>query len=617
MSVDDVETELEHDEGDADLGETGQRPDREGETAADSLHTWRSTTGGWLLVVAVVLWLSSLRDVDLRAMTDVGLLSVLPTTFFLALAVLTVGFVFVLEHQPERQRLVAAYLATLSAAAHATPAILYGTVRYSWSWKHLGVVDYIQRTGSVDPDAAFLQIYHGWPGVFAATAWLSDITGIDPHTIAIWTPFALSLLSLTALSVVFRLFVTDRRTVMLALWLFVIANWVGQEYFSPQGVTYVLYLGLMAIALPLERIEPGDDGGFALQADVGVTTDSARARLIMRLAIVAIVVAIVASHQLTPIMVVVTFLVVAATRVARTAWVSVATVAAILAWVSGPAFTYIRENALDATDNFGSPTATTGASVLDTARISVGQAVVVVADRFLGQTLIVLALVGLFVIWRRGKGVMVMGLLLVAPIALLVTDYGGEVLFRSYLFATPWIALCAAVGLIAATEGRSPNIRIGLRAGVATVLLVAFLFAYLGKERTNYFTPEEIAVSTWLYENAPPNSLLIEGTPNYPGQSFNYENFFYVPISREPDTSISLMNADPEARLHRWMTNDEYDASYFILTRGMYNEQRSIPSVPDGMFERMDAALRASDRFEIIQENADATVWTVVREDDS
>ncbi len=595
--------------------ETPLEPDEPG-TGTEASHTWRSTTGGWLLAIAVALWLSSLRDIDLRAMTDVGLLSVLPTTFFLALALLTVGFVFVLEHQPEKHRLVAAYLATFSAAAHATPAILYGTVRYSWSWKHLGIVDYIQRTGSVDPDAAFLQIYHGWPGVFSATAWLADITGIDPQTIAIWTPVTLSLLSLAALSVVFRLFVDDPRTVALALWLFVIANWVGQEYFSPQGVTYTMYLGLLAIALPLERRAASDDGRFTLQADVGVTTDSKRARLVMRLAILAIVVAIVASHQLTPIMVVVTFLVVAAMRVARTAWISVATVAAMLAWISGPAFTYIRENALDATDTFGSPAATTGESVLDTARISVGQAIVVVADRFLAEALLVLAIVGLVVVWRRGKGVIVLGSLLAAPIALLLTDYGGEVLFRSYLFASPWIALCGAIGLMATTDGSSSNLRIGLRSLVATVLVVAFLFAYLGKERTNYFTPDEIAVTTWLYENAPPNTLLIEGTPNYPGQALNYENFFYVPISREPDSSIAKMNADPEAQLHRWMTNDEYDASYFILTRGMYNEQRSIPSVPDGMFERMDVALRASDRFEIVQSNSDATVWTIVDEVD-
>ncbi len=590
-------------------------PSSEAPTRPDgaSVEIWRSRTASRILIAAVVLWLWSLTDVDLRAMTDVGLLSVLPSTFFVALALLTVGFVFTVEHQSHRHLLGGAYLLTLSAMAHATPARLYGTVRYSWSWKHLGIVDFIQRNGGVDPDVQSLQIYHGWPGLFSGTAMVSDLTGVDAQTIAIWTPFALNLVALVALWIVFRTFV-DVRIAWFALWLFVIANWVGQEYFSPQGFTFALYLALLAIVLPLERIPGEHSGPSGLKAGVGVQAVGSRRRLMVSGVAVLIVVTIVSSHQLTPIMVVATMTIVAMFGVGRTGWLAITTTASMVAWVSGPGLTYLSDNVLRAATTLGSPTSISGAAVLDTADISSGRAIVVVADRFLVEALIVLAIGGLAVLWRRHGGAWLMVSLIAAPGVLLITDFNSEVLLRSYLFAAPWIALCGAIALVTVTDGRSVNVRLATRSAIVAVLLVAFLFAYLGKERTNYFTPDEIALSEWLSETAPPNTLLIEGSRNYPGSFRNYENFFSVPISNEPDSSLDGLSADPEAILYQWMTSNAYDASYIIITRSMKNEQISVPSMPSGLLFDIESALRSSDRFEVVQDNQDGTIWVAVSE---
>ena len=68
-------------------------------------------------------------------------------------------------------------------------------------------------------------------------------------------------------------------------------------------------------------------------------------------------------------------------------------------------------------------------------------------------------------------------------------------------------------------------------------MLAGFLFAYYGKERQYYFTPEEVAASEYLYEHAPDRSLLIQGSVNYPSQFKNYEHFDYVLLAAEaPDT---------------------------------------------------------------------------------
>lgn len=577
---------------------------------ATSIEPWRFLIGPRLLVAALVAWLWSLFGVDLEAMTDVGLLSVLPPSFFLSLALLTVGFLFVLEYGAHRRLLVGGYLVLLSAMAHATPALLYGTVRYSWSYRHIGVVDFIQRNGGVDPNSEFLQIHHGWPGLFSATALLSDVTGISVSTIAIWTPFAFGLVSMLALSIVFRCFVADPRISSLALWMFVIANWVGQEYFSPQGFAFVLYLALLAIVIPFDRIQRGDDQRFEFRdGDDFRPTDAGN--VMVSFLGVLLVVAIVASHQFTPFMVVVSFATLAVFRVARSTWVSVAALGATLVWLVGPALTYIRSDAKDTADTFGSRAEGSDTSIIDTAEVSVGRAVVVIADRFLAEAMVVLAIIGIVAIRRRRRGGGLLAALVVAPIVLVLVADGGEALFRSYLFAVPWIALASAYALTTLVDGRSFPLRLAARSVVITLLLVAFMFAYLGKERSNYFTSEETELASWVYETAPPGTLLVEGSRNYPGSSRHYENFFYVPISGEPDESLLRIEADPEGTLYGWMTDDRFATSYLILTRSMIDDQESVPTMPPDLLERVDAALRASDRFRIVQSNGDGAVFVV------
>ncbi|MFW2333099.1 hypothetical protein [Ilumatobacter sp.] len=578
-------------------------------SVAESTDSWRSVIGGRLLVVAVVAWVWSLTRFDLGEMTDLGLVSVLPTSFFVALAVATVGFLFVNEYQADRRLLVSGYLLLLSAMAHATPALLYGTVRYAWSYRHLGVVDFIQRNGGVASDAEFQQIHHAWPGLFSATATLSDVTGISATAIAIWTPFVFSLVSLSALSIVFRCFVADPRTRSLALWVFVIANWVGQEYFSPQGFAFVLYLALLAIVLPFDRMKRRDSGRFELLVG-GDFRPTDAGNIVVSILGVLIVIAIVASHQFTPIIVVVTFGILSGFRLVRSAWVSAAALGAGLVWLIGPALDFLQSDTADPADRLGLP-AESPDVVTGTADVSTGQAIVVIADRFLTQAVVALAIVGIVAIWRRPERRVLLALI-VSPLVLLVTGDFGEMIFRSYLFALPWLALASAIALTVPIERQSPSARIGLRAMAVTVLLAAFLLAYLGEERSHRFTSEERDLATFVAESAAPNTLLIEGSRNYPGIARNYERFTFVPLSRESDDALALLDADPEDALYRRMTDEGYAAGYVIITRSMRNEQASVPSMPVGLLDRIDAALRSSERFRVVSSNRDGAVFVVV-----
>ena len=49
----------------------------------------------------------------------------------------------------------------------------------------------------------------------------------------------------------------DGRAVWAGVWIFFATNWVGQDYFSPQGLVYALYLVVLAILLTWFAGPPG------------------------------------------------------------------------------------------------------------------------------------------------------------------------------------------------------------------------------------------------------------------------------------------------------------------------------------------------------------------------
>src|SRR4051794_16268992 len=125
------------------------------------------------LPTAITLWLVSLRGIDPRRMDDLGLVPLLPVTFWLALVILLVGLCIQLYHLRSPTPLLVAHVLGLVAVLHATPSILYGTLRYSWAWKHVGVTDFFMRHAGVNRALHELSAYQYWPGFFTANAMLT------------------------------------------------------------------------------------------------------------------------------------------------------------------------------------------------------------------------------------------------------------------------------------------------------------------------------------------------------------------------------------------------------------------------------------------------------------
>ena len=210
-------------------------------------------------------------------------------------------------------------------------------------------------------------------------------------------------------------------------------------------------------------------------------------------------------------------------------------------------------------------------------------------------------------------------MLVLAPFLMMVgNSYGGEMIFRVYLFSTP--AFAFLVGALIFPTKESGQERPWLTTVVISVLsgliLFGFLFAYYGKDNQFYFTEYEMEGTTYLFERAPHNTLLVEGSRLYPTQYLNYEKFTFVAVSREPEDNLKTIIANPVERLSSWLDNSAYEATFIIFTRS----QRSAPDAPDKLLPEelieMQEALRNSPNFKVVFENRDVVIMSLATQKD-
>ncbi|MBL8015492.1 MAG: hypothetical protein JNK26_04895 [Candidatus Doudnabacteria bacterium] len=585
----------------------------------------------WLLLaLAAALWVFSLQFFDLPKMQDWGLLSIFPPAIIAAYVLLIFGFASLFLRKYVSDAVFSFYILALIVMIHGTPQLLYGTLRYSWAWKHVGIVDYIIRHGAVDPLVDILPVYHNWPGFFALSALFTQLSGFSSaHVYAGWGPVFFEILFAFGLFALFRLFTEDRRLQWLGVWFFLLANWVGQDYFAPQAMTYFMGIGLLIIAI--QGFGPKGAKGlnarkknffyrfFAKRAkhlklplipdDSLLTTKASRLALgILTLLIFA---GIVSSHQLTPFMGVASVLVLVFLGVTRWRTLPLWMIVLIVLWLAFPADSY-RDQLFGTSNEVGSVSENVGSGLINVAKVSPGQAVVSAMGR--GLTALVVLLAGFGVFQRMRKGYLDLPVIPLAGapvIMLFLNSYGGEALFRVYLFMTPYLSFLIA-GAVLPQEKTDRNwFQPTVIGGLSLVMIIGFLFAYYGKESQYYFSKAEVEASEYLYSQAVPDSLLVEGSRNYPSQFLNYDFFTYVPIDREPSSDKLL--ADPVGVLDRWLSNTtRYRESYLIITRSQKIAVDELGDMPPGSFDKIQKLLTESEMFEVVFSNDDAIIFRAV-----
>ena len=607
----------------------GKNPTHAAATSGLDPAGWNDACSRSCFALAFILWTASFSQIDTNNLSDFGLISILPWTVWAVLILLAVGFSFSLRGDLVGGKLPIMHLIGLVFVLHATPAIAFGTLRYSWAWKHIGIVDFIQRHGALDPNAPFLAAYHNWPGFFVVSAFLADLfdlRSIELANTARFAPTVFNLLFLWALALLLRRFSLDRRLVWTAAWIFLAGNWVGQDYFAPQAVAYLLYLLMLGLCLgPLRERNGSTDSSagrfrrsiaslrsqFSRHSPDPEAPLSPGRQMVAVAAVLLIILAITATHQFTPIVVICALLGLTVIGYLNIGFFLFAVMAEVL-WLLYFADAFMAMQLPGIVAEFGSTVTEALDTLVDTTAVSPGQAWVSFAARAMTLSVAAAALLGglrrLTAGYRDGPAV----ILALAPVPVLAaTSYGGEIIFRIYFFGLPFFAFFAAALFFPTIHrGHSRNARWAV-ALFGLSLAVGFVLANNGKDRQYTFTPAEVSAAEWLYESAPRSSILIEGASNYPRQFMNYENFSYLPIADESAESRAEFLRDPVNVLARWLNGPQWKGNFVIFTRSQKAYLDDMGIFPKGALDRVEKALLASARFRLVFANPDARIFSL------
>lgn len=563
--------------------------------------------------LSAVLWTVGAWGADPTTMTEYGLGSLMTPAMVAALLLLSVGFVAALRRRAPGW-VLGTYVVVLIGLIHGTPAVLYDTLRYSWSWKHVGIVEFILRNGTVDTTAQNLPIYHSWPGMFAGSALLGDMGAASIVRIAIWAPVAFNLGNFLALRYLYRSLRTPRVVMWLAVWVFFVTNWVGQDYFSPQAMAFLLYLLMIGTVLRGFR----RPGRWSVEPGVGLPRSAAFVVFCLTM------LAIAGSHQITPFVAIVSLSLLWLTRQVRGWYLPVLAAGSTFVWAFTVGYGVTSGEVDSIVDSFGQPLSNAAETLSKGSATSDAQLLSSWAGRLVIVAVVLLAGLGALKALHRRRLDPVLIILAAAPAVMpLVTEFGGEVLFRVFLFAIPTLALLCASALVpessyldapeadsgVATRSRWSIWRTGAVTLAVVVLATGFVLAYYGKDQQYYFTEDEIAAALWVADNSVDHTLLVEGTTNYPSRSRNQELFVHVPISVEPEQTWQGILDDPAARLERWLSNPEYGRAYVLITRGMKIDADVNGPFPTGALQELEDSLRAAPEFRVAFETPDGVVF--------
>jgi hypothetical protein len=607
---------------------------------------WTAELGLSLLVAAaLLLWLRSLLETDLRSMNDLGLASVLPISFVLGLLVLCVTFALTLTyfHNVAAARLLLPFqVVALVLMLYATPQIVADVPVTAPVWQHIGVADWIGQHGAVDRN---INAYFNWPGFFIALAFLQSITGLNSlGALGATAPVFFPLLYGLALFSLFKRGSTDARIPWLALWLFYCTNWVGQELLSPQAFGYFIYLNLLLVLAaagsgvvrnrgrwiserlrhlvdrsrhptPLAVAAPRVDrmaGDSALEDPVGVWPSSGLQRAGLVLVSALAVTSIVISHQLTPyaILVVTAGYVIANVSTVRLFPLLVAVI--IFAWFTFAATPFLGQFLQGTAQQFGEVQQNFSASV--TQRVTgTNEHEVVVYGRIV-MTLLVWTMALVSAAIRRVQGHRDTAFLVIgaAPIILVaLQSYGGEISLRVYFFSLPAAAffLAASIGLVATLSARW---RFAATLALVVMFIPLFIVARYGNARLDYFTHDEYDAVSYLYQVSKPGSEFVVVNGNLPWRWTRYSDDDILLISDYLQLYSDRISGAPDVIANTMADSEK--PSYLVFTRGQEPFATNIARLPPEVISRLKRGVARSPRFRRIYANRDAVIYQLATE---
>jgi hypothetical protein len=562
-----------------------------------------------LLAGAGSAWGFAVTHTDVHRVGDLGLLAAVHPLYFVAPVLCIAGYVAELLRGALRPPVLVAYLVMVMLVIHATAPLMLDQPRYAWTYRHVGVVELISARGTVSaPD----DIYQRWPAFLTGVAQFATVTGVDPLALAPWIPVFFNAVASVLLFAIARALSEERRTAYLTVLLFQCLNWIEQDYLAPQGLAFVLSLALTLVVVRWLRPEPSRSRPWAwLHAGLPTPVDGRgpTRRLAALGALGVIMVALAASHPLSPFLVAGSVVALVALGLVRPWWTAAIVLAIPLLYlaprlpVAGGSF-----NLFDGFDLFHNTAGDAGSWG------SRGQAVSALTVRTLALVVWFLALLAAFRDRRAIGRVLTPLTFAFLPVGLvLALDHGGEAIYHVYLASAPW---CAFLIADMACQLRWPR---AVRAPLAVLMISAMLFATVqgrhGQLAVDRQLPTEVAASRYLYTYGRPGAAIILAAPNFPARVTATYDRFNPGLAYDPDlvtgaglTGVMLGDAYLPL-VERFVGSYPGPTRYLVISDGMRRYAEYFGALPAGSLDRLDESLGAARRWTVFYRNEDVVIY--------
>lgn len=588
----------------------------------------------WFLTAgALACWIYALVVTDTSDLTRLGLVGVFPIAYFVGLALVTASFVGGLVSKRPSHWLLGANTLLLIAMIHATTAVLFSEPRYNWSYKHFGVTEHIMETGAVDPR---VDIYQNMPGMFALFAWFGEVSGLgDPVNYAKWAQFFNNTLIFAMLAFLYRTLTDNVRVMWLSIFVFFAASWVAQDYYAPQAFVFILTLTVYGM-IARWVIDPDPKGKLyrlvtkllhprkKAHCDEGLpparvlrTPGTSATWAIAGIAFIFFVIS--ASHQLTP------YLVLAG--VGALMVMSQLKEKALFFLLGAVAVVYLIPHLPFVQDQYGllsdlNPLSNAKNASVEKVSASAQMEFVSQCARLLSVFVWALAIIGFFKGLWRGKRDLIAAILMVAPFVVIAgQSYGGEAIYRVYLFSLPFAALLAARFLMTHVD-RAFLWRFAKPFVVLSVCLTMMMPAYFGLESINEIPSGEVEASRHFYETAPHGSLLLTVVASFPMRSKGSYDQYQLPSGGDIAPSLSTYpdfeeqsDTTPKlfALLEGTMNATPGIEKYVVLSTGQQRATDLLAIGSPTMIPDLEAVVSTSPDWKLAYSNEDARLYRYVK----
>jgi hypothetical protein len=582
-------------------------------------------------VVALVIvggYFASVGDED--AIGTLGLIQALPLGYFACLTILSLTFLWELLVRPAKERMVvlAAHVAGLVVLLHGAPALLEREPRFPTAWLHAGFVSQIleHHVAPGDVDARF-----NWPGFFGAAAAVAGAGGLDNALPFLrWAPVVMVLLYLLPLYAIGDHLTESSVVTWLGLWLFVLVNWVGQDYFAPQSVAFLLYLTAIAILVthfreldPRSRADSGSPPPrhrrlrqlLPARAQVRLVFDgrrdlhaSTRTRTFLIGVLLVIVTAIAMTHQLTPIMLTLATGGLVLSGRCRLTMLPIVAGLATVVWISVGTTDYWVGHLHILFGGLGDVSSVVSGSVGDRVEGSSGHLLVVRSRIILTAGVWFLMGVAAVRLTLQRRPPLTLFALATAPFVTLVQSYGGEGVLRVFLFSAPFAAFLIAQMIVPALMVRwVPELAVV----VVLLLLPTFVLTRYGNETFEQVRANEVTALRTLYAIAPEGSVFFSPTSQVPWRFEEAVQHRY----RRPDQPDLFVDADPAVVRDPVSSAPRGEGqTYLVVTRSQQLYGREALGYPRGWFKRLQHQLTPENGYYLIVHNPDAWIYHFERQ---